>query len=116
MAIGPRLATVDERCAEAKTPERTSNAFHDGNVNALRAAVDDPSVIPRTVACWTGSDRASSTLSIRATGSIRTLLEIGDRRQPERSNRRWIQALLAPLGGTREVPGTTRRIGRFGLL
>ena len=38
--------TDDVRCREAKQLERIDEAFRTGDLEALRAAVDDPSVIP----------------------------------------------------------------------
>jgi len=36
----------DERCAEAAKIHRMTDAFRRGDLDALRAAVDDPSVVP----------------------------------------------------------------------
>ena len=36
----------DERCAEARRFGRLNEAFRRGDLEALRAAVDDPAVVP----------------------------------------------------------------------
>jgi FKBP-type peptidyl-prolyl cis-trans isomerase 2 len=41
------MATEDERCADAKKFRRINDAFHEGDLQALRAAVDDPAVVGR---------------------------------------------------------------------
>ena len=48
MAIpdGPHVATEEERCAEAKMFQRIDEAFRAGDLDALRAAVDDRAVVP----------------------------------------------------------------------
>jgi hypothetical protein len=40
------MATEEERCAEAKKFRRIDEAFHQGDLDALRVAVDDPAVVP----------------------------------------------------------------------
>ena len=84
-----RMATEEERCAEAKKFRRIDDAFHKGDLDALRAAVDDPASC-RTAACRTRSDRASSTRSITARwpSSARC-----SRSAPTRTlRRRWVSA------------------------
>ena len=40
------MRTEEERCAEAKKFQRIDDAFHQGDLDALRAAVDDPATVP----------------------------------------------------------------------
>jgi hypothetical protein len=40
------MATEEQRCAEVKKFQRIDDAFHQGDLEALRAAVDDPAVVP----------------------------------------------------------------------
>ena len=40
------MANAEERCAEAKRFERIDDAFRKGDLDALRAAVGDPSLVP----------------------------------------------------------------------
>src|SRR5436309_2865557 len=40
------MATEQERCAHAKRFKRMDDAFRRGDLEELRAAVDDPSVVP----------------------------------------------------------------------
>jgi len=40
------MATDEARCAEAKKFQRIDDAFRKGDLDALRAAVDDPTVVP----------------------------------------------------------------------
>jgi hypothetical protein len=40
------MATEEERCAEAKKLQRIDDAFQRGDLDDLRAAVDDPAAVP----------------------------------------------------------------------
>jgi hypothetical protein len=40
------MATEEERCAEAKKFQRIDEAFRRGDLDGLRAAVDDPAAVP----------------------------------------------------------------------
>jgi uncharacterized protein len=40
------MATEEERCAKAKELQRIDEAFRKGDLDALRVAVNDPTVIP----------------------------------------------------------------------
>jgi len=42
----PDMATEEECCAEARKFRRIDDAFHQGDLEALRAAVDDPGLVP----------------------------------------------------------------------
>ena len=40
------MATEEERCREAKRFQRIDDAFRKGDLDGLRAALDDPAVVP----------------------------------------------------------------------
>src|SRR6185503_19618127 len=101
------MATEDERCAEAKQLQRIDDAFRRGDLELLRAAVDDPVVIP--------NGRMPDTIGLCLVYAIyhsplhfiRTLLEIGaDPRAPVDDG---FPPLIAALSCTRAVPGATPR-------
>ena len=80
----------EDRCAEARKLQRIDDAFHRGDLEALRAAVDDPSTIPN----GRMPDTVGSCLVYAIYHSplpfIRALLEMGAR--PEQTSRRRIPA------------------------
>jgi hypothetical protein len=101
------MATDEERCGEAKQIRRIDDAFQKGDLEALRAAVDDPAVIPNG-----RMPAAVGTCLVYAIyhsplDFIRTLLEIGaDSKAPADDG---FPPLIAALSCAREVPGATRR-------
>ena len=101
------MATEEERCAEAKKFRRIDDAFHEGDLQALRAAVDDPAVVPN----GRMPDGIGSCLVYAIYHSplafIRTLLEIGA--DPNSPVDLGFPPLIAALSCTRAVPGATRR-------
>jgi hypothetical protein len=101
------METDDQRCAEAAKLQRIDEAFRTGDLEALRAAVDDPSVIPNgpmpiTVGCCLVYAIYHSPLSF-----IRTLLEIGA--NPNAPMDDGFPPLIAALSCAREAPGATPR-------
>jgi hypothetical protein len=101
------MSTEEERCAEAKKFRRIEEAFHAGDLQALRAAVDDPAAVPN----GRMPDGIGSCLVYAIYHSplafIRTLLEIGA--DPNRPVDDGFPPLIAALSCTRTVPGATRR-------
>jgi uncharacterized protein len=97
----------EERCAQAKKFQRIDDAFHQGDLDALREAVDDPAVVPN----GRMPDGIGSCLVYAIYHSplafIRTLLEIGA--DPNTPVDDGFPPLLAALSCAREVPGATRR-------
>src|SRR4029453_10877564 len=71
------MASEEERCAAARRFQQINEAFHKGDLEALRAAVDDPAAVPNGRI----SDTIGSCLVYAIYHSplpfIRTLLEIG---------------------------------------
>jgi hypothetical protein len=97
----------EERCAEARKFRRLDAAFHDGDLEALRAAVDDPSTVPN----GRMPDGIGPCLVYAIYHSplpfIRTLLEIGA--DPCAPADDGFPPLIAALSCGRDVPGATRR-------
>ena len=97
----------EERCAQARKFQRIDDAFHQGDLDALREAVDDPAVVPN----GRMPDGIGSCLVYAIYHSplafIRTLLEIGADPNPPVDD--GFPPLLAALTCARDVPGATRR-------
>src|SRR4026208_410798 len=97
----------EERCAQAKKFQRIDDAFHQGDLDALREAVDDPAVVPN----GRMPDGIGSCLVYAIYHSplafIRTLLEIGA--DPNAPVDDGFPPLLAALSCTREVSGSKPR-------
>ena len=108
------MATDEERCAEAKTLERIDGAFRRGDLDGLRAAVDDPAVVPN----GRMPDSVGSCLVYAIYRSplafIRTLLEIGA--DPNAPVDDGFPPLIAALSCTRDAPGATRRTDAVDIL
>jgi uncharacterized protein len=47
--LGNRMTSEDARCAAARKFQRIDEAFRKGDLEGLRAAVDDPAVVPNGV-------------------------------------------------------------------
>jgi hypothetical protein len=101
------MSTHEERCAEAEKFRRIDAAFHSGDLEALRAAVDDPAAVPN----GRMHDAIGSCLVYAIYHSplafIRTLLEAGaDPRAPVDDG---FPPLIAAIVCGRSQPGATRR-------
>jgi hypothetical protein len=101
------MATEEERCAEAKKLARIDAAFHQGDLEALRAAVDDPAAIPNGRMTDTIGSCLVYAIYHSPLAFIRTLLEIGA--DPNAPVDDGFPPLIAALSCAREVPGATRR-------
>jgi uncharacterized protein len=101
------MGTEEERCAGAKKFQAIDDAFHQGDLDALRAAVDDPATVPNGHM----PDGIGSCLVYAIYHSplafIRTLLQIGA--DPNIPVDDGFPPLIAALTCSREVPGATRR-------
>jgi hypothetical protein len=101
------MTTEEDRCAEARKFQRIDDAFRKGDLDALRAAVDDPAAVPG----GRMHDAIGSCLVYAISHSplafIRTLLEIGA--NPNAPVDDGFPPLIATLSCTREAPGATRR-------
>src|SRR5262245_55634337 len=101
------MASEEERRAAARKFQQINDAFHKGDLEALRAAVDDPAIVPNGRI----SDTIGSCLVYAIYHSplpfIRRLLEIGaDANAPADLG---FPSLIAALSCARDVPGATRR-------
>src|SRR6185503_6016681 len=101
------MATEEERCAEAKQLQRIDDAFRRGDLELLRAAVDDPAVIPN----GRMPDAIGSCLVYAIYHSplpfIRTLLELGA--DPNAPASDGFPPLIAALSCVRAAPGAAAR-------
>src|SRR5512145_2904957 len=97
----------EERCAKAKKLQLIDDAFRRGDLDALRAAVDDPTVIPN----GRMRDAIGSCLVYAIYHSppafVRTLLEIGA--DPNAPVEDGFPPRIAALGCGRDEPGVNRR-------
>jgi len=97
----------EKRCASARQFELIDQAFRKGDLNALRAAVEDPSIVPN----GRMPDGIGPCLTYAIYHSplpfIRTLLEIGA--NPNAPADDGFPPLIAALSTGREVPGATKR-------
>jgi uncharacterized protein len=101
------MATEEERCAEAKKLQRIDDAFRTGDLDALRAAVDDPAVVPNGRMPDTIGPCLVYAVYHSPLPFIRTLLEIGA--DPNAPADDGFPPLIAALSCAREVPGSIRR-------
>jgi hypothetical protein len=108
------MPTEEERCAEAKKLQRIDDAFRKGDLDGLRAAVDDPTVIPNGRMPDTVGSCLVYAIYHSPRAFIRTLLEIGA--DPNAPADDGFPPLIAALSCARDVPGGTRRTDVDGIL
>lgn len=101
------MATDEERCAEWAKLERIDDAFTRGDMRALRAAVDDPSVIPNGRMPDTIGPCLAYAIYKSPLSFIRELLELGA--DPNAPSDDGFPPLIAALSCGREGPGMTPR-------
>jgi len=101
------MATEQERCAEAKRLQQIDDAFHNGDLAALRAAVDDPALVPNGIMPITVGSCLVYAIYHSPLPFIRELLEIGA--DPNAPVDDGFPPLIAVLICGREMPGATRR-------
>jgi uncharacterized protein len=101
------MATEEERCAEAKKFQRIDEAFHTGDLDALREAVDDPAVVPNGRMTDTIGSCLVYAIYHSPLAFIKRLLEIDA--DPNAPVDDGFPPLIAALSCAREVPGATRR-------
>jgi uncharacterized protein len=97
----------DERCAEARKFERLDDAFRRGDLEALRAAVDDPDLVPNGPMPMTIGSCLVYAVYHSPLTFIRTLLEIGA--DPNAPVDDGFPTLIAALSCAREEPGINTR-------
>ena len=102
-----RMTTEDERGAEERKLLRIDEAFIAGDLEALRAAVDDPSVIPNGRMPITVGSCLVYAIYCSPLTFIRALLEIGA--DPNAPVDDGFPPLIAALSCARAVPGSKPR-------
>src|SRR5262245_20529745 len=101
------MPTEEERCAEAKKLQRVDEAFRQGDLDALRAAVDDPALVPNGPMPITIGSCLVYAIYRSPLPFIRTLLEIGA--DPNAPADDGFPPLIAALSCAQEAPGATPR-------
>jgi ankyrin repeat protein len=96
-----------DRCEEARKYQRIDDAFRDGDLEALRAAVDEPYAIPNGLMPDTIGPCLVYAIYRSPLAFIRTLLEIGA--DPNAPVDDGFPPLIAALCCARERPGTIAR-------
>jgi len=97
----------DQRCAEAEQFRRIDTAFKQGDLAALRAAVDDPAVIPNGPMPLTIGRCLEYAIYHSPLAFIRTLLDIGA--DPNPADHSGFPPLIAALSCSRSRPGSPAR-------
>ena len=97
----------DNRCAEAKKLEAIDAAFQSGDLQALRAALDDPDAIPNGPMPHAIGPCLVHAIYHSPLAFIRTLLELGA--DPNAPVDDGFPPLIAALSCGRDVPGANRR-------
>lgn len=101
------MGAEEDRCAEAAKLQRIDDAFDAGDLEALRAAVDDPSAIPNGPMPLTVGSCLVYAIYHSPIAFIRTLLEIGA--DPNAPVDDGFPPLIAALSAARDVPGARPR-------
>lgn len=107
--VGPTSNMKDEaeRCAEAERFRRIDAAFRAGDLAALRAAVDDPEVVPNGPMPVGIGRCLEYAIYHSPLPFIRTLLDIGA--DPNPADHDGFPPLLAALSGSRTHPTASTR-------
>jgi uncharacterized protein len=101
------MPTEDERCAKAKKIQRIDEAFRRGDLEMLRAAVDDPAVVPNGAMPQEIGSSLVYAIYHSPLAFIRTLLKTGA--DPNAPADDGFPPLIAALSCGRDVPGATKR-------
>ena len=101
------MGAEEDRCAEAAKLQRIDQAFSAGDLDALKAAVADPSAIPNGLMPLTVGSCLVYAIYHSPPAFIRTLLEIGA--DPNAPIDDGFPPLIAALSCTREVSGSKPR-------
>jgi hypothetical protein len=97
----------DDRCAEAKKVQRIDDAFRRGDLEALRAAVDDPSLVPNGRLPHAIGSCLVYAIYYSPLAFVRTLLEIGA--DPNGPGDDGFPPLVAALSCAADAPGGAKR-------
>jgi uncharacterized protein len=106
-AVIHMVAEDERRCTESKKFQRLHDAFRRGDLDALRAAVDDPVLVPNGRMPITIGSCLVYAIYHSPLTFIRTLLEIGA--DPNAPVDDGFPPLIAALSCTRDVRGASRR-------
>src|SRR6266853_5683960 len=101
------MASDEERCAEAKKLQRIDDAFRKGDLDALCAAVDDPTMVPNGRMPDTVGPCLIYAIYHSPLPFIRTLLEIGA--DPNPTDNTGFPPLVAALSCSHPQPGSPGR-------
>jgi ankyrin repeat protein len=101
------MATEEERCAGAKKFRQIDEAFRKGDLDALRAAVGDPALVPNGRMPNTIGSCLVYAIYHSPLAFIRTLLEIGA--DPNAPADDGFPPVIAALSCMRDVAGATTR-------
>lgn len=99
--------TDEERCREARQHERIDEAFKAGDLEALRAAVDDPSVIPNGPMPLSIGPCLAYSIYWSPIAFVRELLELGA--DPNHDDGDGFPPLIAALSKLTPHPGAWNR-------
>lgn len=99
--------TDEERCAEARKFQRIDDAFRRGDLEGLRAALDDPALVPNGQMPDVVGSCLVYAIYYSPLAFIRVLLEMGA--DPNAPADDGFPPLIAALSCTREGPGFNRR-------
>jgi hypothetical protein len=97
----------EERCAEARAFQHLDAAFKNGDLEALRAAVDDPALVPNGAMPLAIGTCLVYAIYHSPLTFIHTLLKIGA--NPNASVADGFPPLIAALSCSRETPGSRKR-------
>src|SRR5579872_4014165 len=103
----PNMETQEERCARAKQLRLIDDAFRRGDLEALRAAVDDPAAVPNGPMPITIGSCLVAAIYHSPIAFIRSLLELGA--DPNRPADDGFPPLIAALSCTRTGSGLPSR-------
>ena len=101
------MTPEEKRCAEAALYQRIDEAFRAGNLDALRAAVEDPAVIPNGPLPVTIGSCLVYAIYHSPLAFIRTLLELGA--DPNAPADDGFPPLIAALSAGQDAPGANPR-------
>jgi ankyrin repeat protein len=96
-----------DRCSEYETFKKIDRAFRAGDLGALRAAVDDPALIPNGPMPLTIGPCLEYAIYHSPVAFIRQLLEIGA--DPNPTDHAGFPPIIAALSCSQPAPGTTPR-------
>jgi hypothetical protein len=102
------MKSDEERRAEARKLQRIDEAFAAGDLDALRAALDDPGAVPNGPMPLTIGSCLVHAIYRSPRGFIRALLELGA--DPNAPADDGFPPLIAALSSAQEAPGATPRI------